>query len=245
MRRAGKRCTCFNPRRPRGRRLPPLEIPGAFWMVSIPAVHADGDYFEASTLKYFGVSIPAVHADGDPRSRTGARWPMFQSPPSTRTATGKRPCQRATVHRFNPRRPRGRRLILFSYSVMVIWVSIPAVHADGDRPTRRAGKRYTCFNPRRPRGRRHPRAGQVNGVHVSIPAVHADGDESDLVNAQRCVVSIPAVHADGDNPTVCPCGFRAWFQSPPSTRTATPKDARLEGPITSFNPRRPRGRRRS
>jgi len=57
--------SCFNPRRPRGRRHSRQEYDAAFSGVSIPAVHADGDIYRRPQHWRDAVSIPAVHADGD------------------------------------------------------------------------------------------------------------------------------------------------------------------------------------
>jgi len=57
--------------------------------VSIPAVHADGDHRPPNPPdRVPRVSIPAVHADGDKDIPLDVikQW-LFQSPPSTRTAT--------------------------------------------------------------------------------------------------------------------------------------------------------------
>jgi len=80
--------------------------------VSIPAVHADGDEREyASVIVKGNVSIPAVHADGDSAWTTTKASPyLFQSPPSTRTATIADKPPHNGIAGFNPRRPRGRRL---------------------------------------------------------------------------------------------------------------------------------------
>jgi len=124
----------FNPRRPRGRRLDRASRSrGSEGFQSPPSTRTATSMGRYRVAVNGLVSIPAVHADGDSVSIsvTLTNTP-FQSPPSTRTATRN---NAATIHavrvsipavhadgdhaaaclppptrsRFNPRRPRGRR----------------------------------------------------------------------------------------------------------------------------------------
>ena len=85
----GRGSTCFNPRRPRGRR------PGRT------------DYRGDMAT----VSIHAARAGGDPLERGLDDGGEFQSTPPARAATIPRLLPRSRHRGFNPRRPRGRRLI--------------------------------------------------------------------------------------------------------------------------------------
>ena len=124
--------TCFNPRRPRGRRqLDALLHAQHFTFQSTPparaATGADRDDAGADL-----VSIHAARAGGD---QTWAR---------TSCAS----------HRFNSRRPRGRRRRPDDSATPPAGVSIHAARAGGDAPRGTRSARSLRFNPRRPRGRR-------------------------------------------------------------------------------------------
>ena len=105
-----RRRRCFNPRPPRGRRLPVdrPSLPGP--EVSIRAPRAGGDS-RRPTDRPAGWSF-------NPRPPRGRRleqglvqpfWRAFQSAPPAREATGAARHLRELHRRFNPRPPRGRR----------------------------------------------------------------------------------------------------------------------------------------
>ncbi len=152
----------------------------------------------------------------------------------------------ASVKRFNPRLPRGRRRCsAASWREPSQFQSAPPAR----EATRRPGGillRMGGFNPRLPRGRRRrPDRLAFRGIRVSIRASRAGGD---LDNAK-------------------PADFETLFQSAPPAREATASpcrarpdsevsirasraggdlpDDRGEAGACCFNPRLPRGRRRS
>ena len=191
---------------------------------------------------------------------------MFQSTPPTRAATGWRQddgrgvcvsihaaheggddtsrARRGRCMRFNPRRPRGRRL----------------------GAGRRAGQAES-FNPRRPRGRRRPGSAGASTYGHGFNPRRPRGRRPDIIGDPKVVTwfqSTPPTRAA----TVGADAHTAakGFQSTPPTRAATRRSAVIgarkpvsihaaheggdaESTVTAtatwcFNPRRPRGRRR-
>ncbi len=101
----------FNPRPPRGGRPGRQGRGRCGWMVSIHALHAEGDLPAAGRPAVCRVSIHALHAEGDSLpSNSRMIWRRFQSTPSTRRATGTARRPLAASCSFNPRPPRGGRL---------------------------------------------------------------------------------------------------------------------------------------
>ena len=101
----------FNPRRPRGRR-PPQD---ALTMVPLPFQSTPPA--RAATSRTRRISLPTY---------------MFQSTPPARAATLPQRLHQRAFHRFNPRRPRGRRQPRTSRSHWRIYVSIHAAREGGD-----------------------------------------------------------------------------------------------------------------
>ena len=122
----------FNPRRPRGRRRQVSGTPSALppFQSTPPTRAATRGRLRGRTRGL--VSIHAAHEGGDTIGGRHRRPRCeFQSTPPTRAATTDRGRGQDGQHRFNPRRPRGRR-----------------------RDGRATDHGPCCFNPRRPRGRR-------------------------------------------------------------------------------------------
>ena len=173
--------SCFNPRRPRGRRRNWVGHRKASFFVSIHAARAGGDVDGlANPGTVIIVSIHAARAGGDEsRSSSVHESVQFQSTPPARAATA---C---------------------------------------------AWRRLRCR------------------LRVSIHAARAGGDVSGSRSAATPAVSIHAARAGGD--VTCSSTIRrcATFQSTPPARAATTRSASIGAVDACFNPRRPRGRRRT
>ena len=217
----------FNPRRPRGRRRnDPNGWQMSRWFQPTPPARAATHLVRESSARV-KVSTHAARAGGDLRwSAALGAW------------TG-----------FNPRRPRGRRPgEVWMYFSGDAKVSTHAARAGGDdRRCRRWTATAPSFNPRRPRGRRPP-TGRVHG-----------GPELGF-NPRRPRGRRLSAPTHGYPPT--------RFQPTPPARAATCQVFcldrrpgvsthaaraggdpgalhRRDGRGGSFNPRRPRGRRRA
>ena len=173
----GQPICSFNPRRPRGRRHAERDaISAASAFQSTPPTRAATRRPSDNTVPDV-VSIHAAHAGGDVSGRTGIQLSQ----------------------RFNPRRPRGRRLGGMRPSRRSA-VSIHAAHAGGDTTA--------CATV----------AGSV--PFQSTPPTRA-------ATTRRCryacngVVSIHAAHAGGDARERADSGIARMFQSTPPTRAAT------------------------
>ena len=167
---------------------------------------------------------------------------------------------------FNPRRPRGRRRAPGSRAQDLSFQSTPPARAATRRPhSRSPGPR--CFNRRRPRGRRRSirsPASHSPGFNPRRPRGRRLGAQEILAHRHVFQSTPPARAA-----TMTPDQLREYgmFQSTPPARAATCADeqdepicrvsihaARAGGDSISafcftispcFNPRRPRGRRRT
>ena len=128
------RSGCFNPRRPRGRRLPVMRYVAAQDDVSIHAARAGGDRSSRP-----GRRRRACFNPRRPRGRrqwrlecAGRRRAAFQSTPPARAATRQMEHWPPISTGFNPRRPRGRRRGHIPATATRPWVSIHAARAGGD-----------------------------------------------------------------------------------------------------------------
>ena len=172
---------------------------------------------------------------------------MFQSTPPTRAATSFFKCFAVpfavSIHAAHE----GGDKNILDVDNIILAVSIHAAHEGGDftgygicftrvmfqstPPTRAATASidspvgtFDCFNPRRPRGRRLRLA--------------------PLRPALKRFQSTPPTRAATLQPSVpVPASMR--FQSTPPTRAATARSDERSAHRRSFNPRRPRGRRRA
>ena len=148
--------TYFNPRPPRGGR------PGR----------------QNHTTRKDDISIHALREEGDQhRLRCRRRTAAFQSTPSVGKATGQAQdpgtrqaisirnlhmegdyrqadCLRRGIHDFNPRPPRGERLLGLVGLVGASCISIHALREEGDCKAECGAWQTPYFNPRPPRGER-------------------------------------------------------------------------------------------
>ena len=86
-----------------------------------------------------------------------ALMPEFQSTPSARRATRRRPEERLYRLHFNPRPPRGGRPDLTDLTAYALHISIHALREEGDTAVSFPASCRDNFNPRPPRGGRHRR----------------------------------------------------------------------------------------
>ena len=174
---------CFNPRRPRGRRLVRCNcIRRAEW-VSIHAARAGGDVRTSLPVSIIAsVSIHAARAGGDRRDMSAAGMRCGVSIHAARAGGDVAVDDGIPLWHvgFNPRRPRGRRRPCMRTALRhLAKVSIHAARAGGDRSLAQPCRHY---------------------VHsVSIHAARAGGDsETRMIKASRPDVSIHAARAGGD-----------------------------------------------
>ena len=213
--------SCFNPRRPRGRRLQKIvEAQEKELFQSTPPARA-ATAGRHARLPANSVSIHAAREGGDGIALLPSSTPEpFQSTPPARAATASQRVMWWWGLCFNPRRPRGRRR---------------------RRPSRSSG--HGRFNPRRPRGRRPERA---NAKYRAIlfqstpPARAATAAMSPFPRDDG--VSIHAAREGGDHSSGEP--RQHWRVSIHAAREGGDSRSKCFGSIrTCFNPRRPRGRR--
>ena len=235
--------------------------------VSIHALHAEGDAIRLAVRAGDGGFNPRPPRGGrriaaglsyadtmfqstpSTRRATACRAGLpviltFQSTPSTRRATCTIRTQQCTKVCFNPRPPRGGRrsqseetkswLYVSIHALhaegdawtgLLAWeagVSIHALHAEGDRSSLMIAWRVMAFQST-PSTRRATlrKSDPVLAAAVSIHALHAEGDLGFATVMGGDVVSIHALHAEGDAST-----------------------ASASRPAPRFNPRPPRGGRR-
>ena len=251
----------FNPRRPRGRRRAHFCIPPALGpRISTHAARAGGDQlqpFIGTSSTYFNPRRPRGRR---PHARGYHRAYMYFNP---RRPRGRRPELRATasavyfnprrprgrrrracypdtdrVH-FNPRRPRGRRRADSFVARQCHDISTHAARAGGDvlaalwqcsafQPTPPA-RAATCphtdlrqFQPTPPARAATRLLAEAIGNGISTHAARAGGDSAAVTRAASQCISTHAARAGGDNGSRYGCHGCRYF-----------------------NPRRPRGRRRS
>ena len=256
---------CFNPRRPRGRRpgggavlsagarfqsTPPTRAATGVilpsqrpFYVSIHAAHAGGDAVGRGDRQATGVSIHAAHAGGDmlpplpryQRSCFNPRRPRGRRHNESARADFAGSC-------FNPRRPRGRRRVEASSDC---GVSIHAARAGGDACTVEATvrHRFQSTPPTRAATLRACRTPHYRQSFQSTPPTRAATLPS-MFHRKSRKVSIHAAHAGGDVSPAAMTTMSYVFQSTPPTRAATRSRPPGSALRSSFNPRRPRGRRR-
>ena len=148
--------------------------------VSIRASRAGGDAAEHRQRHRATVSIRASRAggdvilDADATART-----MFQSAPPAREATPPGFACLSGHARFNPRLPRGRRLLPLLVPPLRLRVSIRASRAGGDANPRRSSPRRCPFQSAPPaREATSLMQPTAKALAVSIRASRAGGDES-------------------------------------------------------------------
>ncbi len=213
--------SCFNPRRPRGRRPAAAhQCPRLIEFQSAPPAWA-ATWRSSSSRSVSAVSIRAARVGGD--------RPMMW--------------MRRGECSFNPRRPRGRRRQSSLVRARFGSVSIRAARVGGDPGTPAPARAHRCFNPRRPRGRRRGCASAAVGALLfqSAPPAWAATCHEGFVR-RRGVVSIRAARVGGDGTWFWWRGLRACF-NPRRPRGRRPASPRSSARKSCFNPRRPRGRR--
>ena len=111
------------------------------------------------------ISIHAPREGGDvPVMYLPSRLPVFQSTPPARGATLRPAAAPAPASYFNPRPPRGGRLLGCGLGVVLRQISIHAPREGGDYYRNRAPETILYFNPRPPRG------GRPSGCCARFPA---------------------------------------------------------------------------
>ena len=216
----------FNPRPPRGER------PGCFLQhrlqlrISIHALREESDYLSAGGYRH--------SSDFNPRPPRGER-PLFV-------------VYRAVMYfHFNPRPPRGERQepdrggqTFFEFQ------STPSARRATE-PTPAGLFLRIDFNPRPPRGERRARCG--GSAFGSCISIHALREESDLDVTQKVISRIefqstPSARRATPVASTHSCA-PSVFQSTPSARRATAPLSSSRSRLCNFNPRPPRGERRS
>ena len=173
----------FNPRPPRGGRLKYWCMESMPIWISIHALREEGDPPSLSTdvLNYW-ISIHALREEGDTRPIRRQTPPKkFQSTPSARRATYGTSSSGTKMWNFNPRPPRGGRLLRPESNCLVPLISIHALREEGD------GRKYhsQCQVMRfqsTPSARRatclRTKAGANEGI--SIHALREEGDQKPM-----------------------------------------------------------------
>ena len=171
----------------------------------------------------------------------------FQSTPSARRATGVLSAVPYISGYFNPRPPRGGRPGLPRRQGRHPELSSPALREEGDPGCVHFAAAGRDFNPRPPRGGRHiAPIGYAQTPRISIHALREEGDRERRTGADRKdgFQSTPSARrATRRRARQCRCIYK--FQSTPSARRATILYMSTLLPSTNFNPRPPRGGRRS
>ena len=169
--------TCFNPRRPRGRRQQHIRLGVTVLAVSIHAAREGGD---ARTLR-----APITNT-------------LFQSTPPARAATI-HPCAGLLTVAFQSTPPARAATHLESALCVKDAVSIHAAREGGDRQVASFVHFTLCFNPRRPRGRRHRglHYRSVDDMFQSTPPARA-ATKATVDKEKVAKVSIHAAREGGD-----------------------------------------------
>src|ERR1035438_7696405 len=195
---------CFNPRRPRGRRLATtlLLAPVGVFQSTPPARAATP--CPGRLAHRISVSIHAARAGGDAfTTGAGNATTQFQSTPPARAAT--------------------RAALLHETGVLV---SIHAARAGGDNSTRCSTPNTSRFNSRPPRGGRLGRIETTLALisFQSTPPARAATKPGREHRVPR-TVSIHAARAGGDADQTIPPRLQPVFQSTPPARAATRRGA--------------------
>ncbi len=238
-----ERWTCFNPRRPHGRR--PVAkgiLVLAAKFQSAPPSRAAAPLSNKKPASR-EVSIRAALTGGgrldglglagsrcfNPRRPHGRRLPtaagsrfgtLFQSAPPSRAA--------AYLHLFTGAHRR---------------VSIRAALTGGGHPQRGRRVAGRCFNPRRPHGRRPtpPSVPKRRTTFQSAPPSRAAAGLDDWVTLAEVVSIRAALTGGGASPSCCSCVAGCFNPRRPHGRRPARVILRLSSGC--FNPRRPHGRR--
>ena len=155
---------------------------------------------EYSLLLIFLCKIFPEKLDKARGGRRGILDSPFQSTPPRGGDWGCRASARTDRGHFNPRPPRGGRLLELARRAGIPYISIHTPHEGGDSKSRKQNRQSDYFNPRPPRGgRRHCLA--YSGVKCSI-SIHAPREGGDDVEHHPCgqhPISIHAPREGGDS----------------------------------------------
>ena len=194
-------CTYFNPRPPRGERQRMISDIEDMMQISIHALREESDLQKQGYKRRMVISIHALREEGDRvLPLLCMLHKIFRSTPSARMATRPSPASRRSSTYFNPRPPRGGRLVVGNCHVHVkqfqstpsarratrvvliinqlIIISIHALREEGDTVLFRICAVLCNFNPRPPRGGRLTCAGNRQIYRkISIHALREEGDQ--------------------------------------------------------------------
>ena len=173
-----------------------------------------------------------------------SRAQQFQSTPSTGRATPRCMfCAWCVAFQSTP--STGRATPNLVSKIILSFISIHALHGEGDFATQRAFKITAKFQSTPSTGRATElTAERVSfALAISIHALHREGDSCSQYKAFCACISIHALHREGDIIQK----FIMWrcyiFQSTPSTGRATADSSCILRPFLYFNPRPPQGGR--
>ena len=213
-------------------------------LVSILALHTEGDASRCGATRSTGVSILALHTEGDGATRRlDSAVRMFLSSPSIRRATSRN--LSVCRHSLFLSSPSIRRATTRSRTRpdTTSFLSSPSIR----RATTTACGQRCCswsFYPRPPYGGRLDRQHQIiDVVIVSILALHTEGDPFLIAPLDKIHVSILALHTEGDGAVEYTLKWTILFLSSPSIRRATCRSVRRSTESCSFYPRPPYGGR--
>ena len=191
----------FNPRPPRGERQRMISDIEDMMQISIHALREESDLQKQGYKRRMVISIHALREEGDRvLPLLCMLHKIFRSTPSARWATRPSPASRRSSTYFNPRPPRGGRLVVGNCHVHVkqfqstpsarratrvvliinqlIIISIHALREEGDTVLFRICAVLCNFNPRPPRGGRLTCAGNRQIYRkISIHALREEGDQ--------------------------------------------------------------------
>ena len=216
----------FNPRPPRGGRLFGMRTQKrSKKFQSTPSARRATVREIAFFSGDFDISIHALREEGDPGTAL----------PSGMACTN-----------FNPRPPRGGRLYRKDRTRASYEISIHALREEGDASFMSLCEAPTYFNPRPPRGGRHVNVKVVSSLPLfqSTPSARrATGDPLQPVHRQG--ISIHALREEGD---ILSCtdfflGFQISIHA--LREEGDGRRPHCRGVLLYFNPRPPRGGRRS
>ena len=233
----------FNPRFPRGKRLP-----CNCSMASLPVFQSTLPAREATSRQVDNVRLPyiSIHAsrEGSDKIRIFLIIGIVYFNP--RFPRGKRLIGYRDNHAitdFNPRFPRGKRhsSVEQQYLKDKFQSTLPAREATRGRPWILSGS--TNFNPRFPRGKRPRRDGGQKPRKISIHASREGSDPSDDIQLSLFKDFNPRFPRGKRLLYVNPGYIELIFQSTLPAREATYIRDNNIANLSNFNPRFPRGKR--
>ena len=148
---------------------------------------------------------------------------VFQSTPSARRATTSETSALSLLKYFNPRPPRGGRLIaLHKHGFPVVFQSTPSARRATPRSAAET-KKPEYFNPRPPRGGRLITASfsRTSKIYFNPRPPRGGRRRASTSAKTRKPISIHALREEGDTINQLRQAFQVQFQSTPSARRAT------------------------